>query len=201
MNIRKNLLDGLLATLAVLCISPAARAEAPTSPASIYNLRAKLVDQNGQPQQLDLYRGQPVLVSMFYSSCPNTCPLLIDTVKSVEAALAPADRALLRVLLISIDPARDTPQVLRELAASRHLDSARWTLATTDEATVRKVAAVLNVQYRRLPNGEFNHSSIITVLSPRGEILRQSSALGAADAAVMAALGSAMKPARPATAK
>jgi protein SCO1/2 len=201
MSIRKNLSYGLLAALAVLSISPTALADAPPSATSIYNLRAKLVDQNGHPQQLDAYRGQPVLVSMFYSSCPNTCPLLIDTIKSVEAALAPADRALLRVLLISVDPERDTPQVLRELAASRHLDSARWTLATTDAATVRKVAAVLNVQYRRLPNGEFNHSSIITILSPQGEILKQSSTLGAADAAVMAALGSAMKLARPTTAK
>lgn len=197
MNVASIILLALM-----LLTSPAARADAQTDvPTSIYHLRARLFDQQGHPQQLDVHRGRPVLVSMFYSSCPNTCPLLIDTLKSIEAALGAAERAQLRVLLISVDPQRDTPQVLGELARSRHLDSARWTLATTDEATVRKVAAVLNVQYRRLPNGEFNHSSIITVLSPQGEILEQSSALGAADASLMASLRRAISPARSATAK
>lgn len=197
-----NVASIILFALMMLPASPAVHADAlADAPTSIYHLRARLVDQQGHPQQFDVHRGRPVLVSMFYASCPNTCPLLIDTVKSIEAALNAADRAQLRVLLISVDPERDTPQALGELAKSRHLDSSRWTLAATDEATVRKVAAVLNVQYRRLPNGEFNHSSIITVLSPQGEILEQSSALGAADASVMAALRRAMSVARPATAK
>jgi len=43
------------------------------------------------------------------------------------------------------------------------------------------------VQYRQLPNGDFNHSSIITVLSPKGEILAHSSMLGKADSALLEA--------------
>jgi protein SCO1/2 len=48
---------------------------------------------------------------------------------------------------------------------------------------------VLNIQYRRLPDGEYSHSSIISALSPQGEILQQSSVLGRADASLAAALG------------
>ena len=157
-------------------------------PQSLYHLDATFIDQGGQKRGLDLYRGHPVLVTMFYGSCPAACPLLIDTLFAVERAAPPAQRERLRVLMISIDPQRDTPQTLQELARVRHIDLSRWTLARTDVATVRRIAAVLNVQYRQLPNGDFNHSSVITVLSPKGESIVQSSMLGKADGALLKSL-------------
>jgi protein SCO1/2 len=154
---------------------------------SIYQLQAALTNQSGVQHGLDVYAGQPVLVTMFYGSCPAACPLLIDTLRAVERAAPPAQRERLRVLMISIDPQRDTPQALQELARVRHIDLARWTLARTDAATVRRIAAVLNVQYRQLPNGDFNHASVITLLSPAGEILVQSTVLAKVDNALLEA--------------
>lgn len=158
------------------------------APGSIYHLDAKLLNQAGEPVGLDLYRGHPVMITMFYASCPAACPLLIDTLRAVERSLDKQQLSRLRVLMISIDPERDTPQALTELAKTRRIDLSRWTLATADEATVRKIAALLSIQYRRLPSGEFNHSSVITVLSPEGEIVRQSSMLGKVDPEITAAL-------------
>jgi protein SCO1/2 len=157
-------------------------------PTSIYQLEAKLTDQAGEARGLDLYRGQPVLVTMFYASCPATCPLIIDTLRATERELTAAQRARLRVLMISIDPERDTPAALRELAAARHNDTARWTLAGADAATVRSIAALLDVQYRRLPGGDFNHSTVIALLSPDGEIEASSATLGHADPVLLARL-------------
>jgi len=150
-------------------------------PDSIYQLEARLTDQAGHAQGLDLYRGSPVLITMFYGSCQATCPLIIDTLRSTERGLSPEQRAKLRVLLISFDPERDTPEALRAIAATRHIDTTRWTLATTDAETVRAIAALLDLQYRRLPSGEFNHSTVIALLSPRGEIQARSTQLGRAD--------------------
>jgi protein SCO1/2 len=157
-------------------------------PASIYQLEAKLTDQAGRARGLDLYRGQPVLVTMFYASCPATCPLIIDTLRATERELTPAQRAGLRVLMISIDPQRDTPAALHELAETRHIDTSRWTLARADAATVRSIAALLDVQFRQLPSGDFNHSTVIALLSPRGEIEASSSTLGHADPVLLAKL-------------
>jgi protein SCO1/2 len=148
---------------------------------SIYRLDAHLVDQAGRAQGLDLYRGAPVLIAMFYGSCQATCPLIIDTLRSTERGLSPEQRARLRVLMISFDPDRDTPKALAQIAATRRIDTSRWALATADANTVRDIAALLDVQYRRLPSGEFSHSAVITVLSPRGEIVARSSKLGRAD--------------------
>jgi len=177
----------LLGTLLMLAaIGAPARETDP--PKSIYHLDAALVDQSGVQHGLDVYRGHSVLITMFYASCPATCPLIIDTLRATERQLTARQRAGLRVLLISIDPQKDTPAALRELAELRHVDTTRWTLAHADASSVRNIAALLNVQYRQLPNGEFNHSTLIALLSPRGEIEASSSTLGHADPALLAKL-------------
>ena len=59
---------------------------------SVYQLRPPLTDQNGRPFDLASARGQPVLVSMFYTSCQMTCPMIISTIQQTVKALAPAER-------------------------------------------------------------------------------------------------------------
>jgi protein SCO1/2 len=170
------------------CAASMAGAQAPTPSASIYQLEAALTNQDGQAHGLDVYRGHPVLVAMFYSSCPAACPLIIDTLRATEKSLTPAQLAELRVLMISVDPERDTPAALHALAAQRRIDTSRWTLARADASDVRTIAALLNVQYRKLPNGEFNHSSVITLLSTKGEIVTASFKLGTPDPELLAKL-------------
>jgi protein SCO1 len=171
-----------------ICGALAAHAAEDYPPRSLYHLDAKLTNQAGQPHGLDVYRGQPVLVTMFYGSCQATCPMIIDTLRATERAIPAARLAGLRVLMISFDPQRDTPAALHAIAEERHIDGARWTLAHADASTVRTIAALLNVQYRQLPGGEFNHSTVITLLSSRGEIEATTSTLGHADPALIAQL-------------
>ncbi|WP_129645795.1 SCO family protein [Peristeroidobacter agariperforans] len=168
--------------LLVVC---AARAD---SPGSIYNLHISLTDARGTRHGLDVHRGHPVLITMFYGNCPMACPLLIDTMRSVERSASAADRDRVRFLLISIDPERDTAESLRKLSVSRKLDASRWTMARTDAIGVRKIAALLGIQYRKLPDGSFNHSSVITLVTPDGEIAAQSSLMGQADPKLLEAL-------------
>jgi protein SCO1/2 len=171
----------LAALLLALLFAVDVTARESDPPESLYQLDARLTDQAGQARGLDLYRGSPVLVTMFYGSCQATCPLIIDTLRSTERGLPPAQRAKLRVLLVSFDPERDTPEALGRIAATRHIDTSRWTLASTDADTVRDIAALLDLQYRKLPSGEFSHATVIALLSPRGEIEARSTQLGRAD--------------------
>lgn len=172
--------------IALLFFVGGALADSSYPSASIYRFDAKLTNQSGVQHGLDVHEGHPVLVTMFYSSCAHTCPLLIETVRAVEKA-APDPKSL-RVLMISIDPERDTVAALAKLAQERRIDTTRWTIARTDAQTVRKIAALLNVQYKQGPDGELNHSSVVTVLTPRGEIAQQSSLLGKADEGLVTAL-------------
>ena len=93
----------------------------------------------------------------------------------------------MRMLMVSFDPPRDTSAVLKKYAEVHGCDG-QWLLARGDEATARKVAAVLNIQYRRLTNGEFNHSTKIAVLDRQGRIAAQSGKLAAADPVLLNAV-------------
>jgi protein SCO1 len=174
-----------------MCLSAASVSAAETKRAaseSLYALPVQLVDQHGQAKALDLYRGHPVIVTMFYGSCPNACPLLIESIRATERALPPTVRSDVRVLLISIDPKRDTPAALAVIVKTRHVDTQRWTLARTDADDVRLLAAALGVQYRHLPNDEFNHTSVLTVLDRNGMLREKTELLGKADAEFVAAV-------------
>jgi protein SCO1/2 len=157
--------------------------------ASLYQMHEQLTNQDGVAIDLDVYRGRNVLVTMFYGSCPATCPLIIDTLRAIERKVTPDQAAEFRVLLISFDAEHDTPTALRELTQTRHVDTSRWTLAHADAAAVRRIAAALTIQYKPLPGGQFSHSTIISVLDAEGAIVAQSSELGHADPLVLNALG------------
>ena len=155
-----------------------ATAATPLPGDSVLRVPAKFTDQDGKAFTLAQRRGGVQLVTMFYSSCPYACPLIIDTGKGIDHALGAAERAKLRVLLLSLDPARDTPAKLSALATKRKIDRARWTLATTDAGGVRQTAAALGIRYRQLANGEFNHSSVMILLDADGRILARTETIG-----------------------
>jgi len=150
-------------------------AELPTN--SIYQLHAQLTTQSAATVGLDVYRGSPTLISMFYGSCPAACPMLITAMQVYESHLDPAARARLRVLLVSFDASRDTPQHLDSVATLHHADPKRWTFASASDSDARKIAAVLGISYRRLPNGEFDHSLLITLLDSEGRIVASTTTL------------------------
>lgn len=167
-----------------LCASALA-APKPTPPTtsvpseSVYRLPVKLTDQHGKRFDWSQRRGKAQLVSMFYTSCQYICPLIVDSGKAVETQLTPSGRERLGILLISMDPVRDTPAALMSVAGKRKLDPSRWTLASPAQADVRKIAGVLGIRYRALADGEFNHTSALVLLDADGRILARTEQMGA----------------------
>ncbi|PZO09588.1 MAG: SCO family protein [Lysobacteraceae bacterium] len=160
---------------------------------SVYLLDAQFSDQAGKAFTLADRRGKPQLVSMFYTSCRYVCPLIVDSAKGVEHALSPVERNRLGVLLISMDPARDDTAALASVARKRKLDPARWTLARTEAASVRSVAALLGVRYRALADGEFNHTSALVLLDAEGRVVARTERLGSVpDPVFLAAVKAAL---------
>ena len=155
---------------------------------SVYQLPLVLTDQHGKAWDWRTRRGKPQIVGMFYTSCRYICPLIVESGKAVDNALAPAQRAGLGVLLISLDAKRDTPAKLMQVVAERGVD-ARWSLATPEADDVRNVAGVLEVKYRALADGEFNHTSALILLDGSGRIVARTEKMGSRlDPAFMAAV-------------
>lgn len=152
---------------------PSALAPAALDGASLYQIEAAFTDQDDRALSLASLRGEPALVVMFYSSCTTVCPLMISELQRIEHALAQDERDRIRVVLVTIDPEHDTAERLRALAAERSLPTPRWTLLRTDEDGVRELAMALGVQYRRVGEGQFVHSALVTLLDDQGRIATQ----------------------------
>ena len=176
--------DALLLALSA-CVAGVHAAALPGD--SIYQLAPALVDQDGRPFELASTRGGVVLASMFYSSCEMVCPVLFETIAQTVKALPAAERDRVRIVMVSFDPERDTVEVLKD-TAQRHGCGPAWTLARGSAADVRRIAAVLGVQYRRLDSGEFNHSTQVELLDRDGRIVQRSGRLGEVDPALVQAL-------------
>ena len=143
-------------------------ADLPADGASLFELAIALQDQNGHALRLEDFRGHALVISMFYGTCPYACPMLISEIKKIERKLDPATLSETRVLLVSFDPERDTENALRELVSRHQVDGTRWHLARASDPDVRTLAAVLGIRYKKLANGAFNHSSVITILDANG---------------------------------
>ena len=166
-----------LATCTSLAIAagPAAK---PLPRDSVYQLALPLTDQAGRTADWRGLRGKPRVVSMFYTSCQFICPLIVDSGKAIEHRLSPAERSRIGIVLISMDPARDTPAALRKVFDKRQLDTSRWLLASPPAADVRAVAGVLGIRYRQLADGEFNHTSVLVLLDAEGRIVARTEQVG-----------------------
>ena len=177
------------ATVFIMALSIGASGYASELPeTSIYHLDVELIDQHAMAQSLDTFLGHPVVISMFYATCPNVCPVLISTIQMMERKLPAGDLANLRVILVSVDPETDTPEVLNRVAAKHHIDLDRWKLARAVPQDVRKIAAVLSVKYRKLPDGEFSHTSILTLVDAEGVVQAQSAKIPGIDDAFLQAI-------------
>jgi len=162
-------------------------------PNSVYHLQVSVEDQFGEITKLDRYKGHPVLITMFYASCPHVCPLLISTIKLTESKLSAEQRADLRVLTISIDPERDTPEKMLETMERHSVEASRWSMVRPQPGDLRTIAGVFGVKYKQLPNGEFNHTTRIILLDREGTQIASTGQLGRHDAVFLEAIETSLQ--------
>jgi protein SCO1/2 len=148
-------------------------AEAAAADDSVYLLGGAFENQEGEIVRLEHFAGRPVLIAMFYATCPHACPMLIADLKRIEQALPPEVRERLQVVLVTFDPARDTPEKMKALLEAHRVDASRWSMLRTDPAKVRELAAVLGIRYRFAKNGAIHHSSVIALLDEGGAIVER----------------------------
>ena len=143
---------------------------------SLYQLETTFTDDSGRRFVLGSLKGRPVVLTMFFTSCSYACPLLVADMSRIRDALPAAQRDQAALVLVSFDPARDTPAALREYRESRGLDR-QWTLLHGDNDAVRELAALLGVKFKQEANGQFAHSNLISILNAEGEIVHQRAGL------------------------
>jgi len=177
----------MLALLLLTGLAGSAQAADTLASGSLYQSDVTLTDQNGRAFHLADLRGQPVLISMFYASCQMVCPMIFETIKATLAKGGKPAQDGVRVVMITVDPERDSVSVLKQTATA-HGAGDHWQIARADSSGTRAVAALLGVQYRHLASGDFNHSSTILLLDADGRINARTNTLGATDPKLVEAM-------------
>jgi protein SCO1/2 len=155
---------------------------------SIYQLPVTLQTAEGRTLPLADLHGRPLLVTMFYSRCTTVCPVLTAQLQRLVEHLGPDDRQQIRVLMVSFDAVRDTPDVLSAFKAEHHIQESNWIVAHASADDVRALAAALGIRYRELPDHTFNHSALISLADREGIVRARTGELAARDDAFMRAI-------------
>ena len=145
---------------------------------SIFLLDSKWQNQDAEELQLKDLKGKNLVMVMIFTSCRTACPILVGDMKKIHAKIEKNKLKDTSLVLISIDPTNDTPEVLKKFAAERNMDSEPWIFLRSDEESTREFANVLAVKYKKISPIEFSHSNIISVFNRNGELVSQEEGSG-----------------------
>ena len=127
----------------------------------------RLVDQTGRMVQLAQFRGKPVLVTFAYAHCETVCPAVVMDLIDVQRRLGAKAP---EIVIITLDPQRDTPSRLPSIAKE-------WTLGANAHVlsgTIDEVDFVLNAwrvpRVRNAATGDYSHPTMVYVIAPDGRI-------------------------------
>jgi protein SCO1/2 len=141
---------------------------------------AKLVNQNGKQINLRQYRGRSLVITFIYTRCPlpDYCTLMSKNFAEIERELnkTPELRERAHLLSITLDPAYDTPQVLRSYGAA-HTENYQsekfegWEFATGKPEEIRRVANFFGLLYKQ-EGEQIDHSLRTAILDPDGKLYK-----------------------------
>ncbi len=159
--------------LSALCVGTAEPADTWRLPVIKEVADFTLTDQAGRPFSLHAARGKVLLVSFIFTTCNGTCPATTHRLAGVQRELQQRglwQNGKVQFLSITLDPARDTPEVLRRYMHLFDLDAAHWSFLTGPTDAVGKVHAAWGMWARPAPNGQLDHPSRVYLVDPRGRL-------------------------------
>jgi protein SCO1/2 len=129
-----------------------------------------LTSQDGAAVKLSDLRGKVVAVTFIFTMCTETCPVLTPMMSFVQDRLGDDFGAKIAFVSITVDPERDTPQVLKEYAQAFGANLAGWSFLTGPPEAVKEVSRRYGV-FARAANGTVDHTFLTSIIDRRG-ILR-----------------------------
>ncbi len=137
---------------------------------------AALVDQDGAPAFLSSVAGHPVALTFIYTRCPipDFCPLMDRNFQAIQTAIRQTPAlANARLLTITLDPAYDTPPVLKAYAQKLGADPAIWSFLTGEPAELAKFGERFGLYIEHDATSSINviHNLRTAVIDPAGRIV------------------------------
>jgi len=132
-----------------------------------------LTTQEGTRLALQDLRGKAVAVTFIYASCADTCPLLTAKLAGLQARLGTDFGAKVFFVAITVDPERDTPEVLKHYAQAHGANLAGWAFLTGTPVEIQQVARHYGIYVKKRPRGEVDHTFLTSLIDPSGTMRLQ----------------------------
>jgi protein SCO1/2 len=129
-----------------------------------------LTSQDGTPVTLADFRDKVVAVTFIYASCTDTCPVLTALMAYVQDKLGPDFGKTIAFVSITVDPERDTPEVLKRYAETFGADLNGWAFLTGDLATIQNVVLRYGAFAARNPDGQVDHTFLTSIIDRWGTL-------------------------------
>lgn len=131
-----------------------------------------LTNHHGEQARLSDFRGQVAVLYFGYTYCPDVCPTTLSALSNAVDDLKPAEKEQLQVLMVSVDPERDSPEVLADYLA--HFDPTFLGLTGTPEEIARAAEAFgIYIQKGEgsIASGYLvDHTATVSVLDKEGRL-------------------------------
>lgn len=132
-----------------------------------------LVDQDGKPFTSDELKGKPTLIYFGFTYCPDVCPTSLLLMEAALEQLGPDAAKKVNVVFITIDPERDTPELLKGYVPNF---GPTFIGLTGAPQQIADVARAYRVYYQKVPSKDggpylMDHSSIIYLLDRNGRFV------------------------------
>jgi protein SCO1/2 len=125
-----------------------------------------LVDQHGAQVTLQRFRGRPVALTFVFAHCQTMCPLIVSTLKHASPGEVPTE-----VLLVTLDPWRDTPSSLPGIAAQWGIPRNFHVLSSRGVTDVLRVAEAYGVSFERdEKTGDITHPGLVFLIDAQGRL-------------------------------
>jgi protein SCO1 len=135
-----------------------------------------MVNQAGQPVTFAKFRGKALLLTFVDSKCTEDCPIITARFQKVNQLLEREGQvwSSSHLLTVSIDPANDTPPVLRQYGL-KYLDNdaqgfAHWSFVDLTAANLKKLATAFGVIYQPSKDGDIEHTMVTALVGPDGTV-------------------------------
>jgi protein SCO1/2 len=127
-----------------------------------------LISQDGAPVALADLRGKVVAVTFIYTSCTDTCPMLTALMVRVQDQLGQDFGERIAFVSITVDPDRDTPEVLKQYADTFGADLKGWAFLTGAPAAIRDVTYRYGVFAAKTAKDDVDHTFLTSIVDRNG---------------------------------
>ncbi|WP_028744776.1 SCO family protein [Rhizobium mesoamericanum] len=129
-----------------------------------------LTSQGRASVSLREFRGRVVAITFIFASCTDVCPMLTDNMARVKDALGPVFGSQISFVSITVDPERDTPEVLKQYAQNFDADVDGWVFLTGDPAMVHEIGRKYGVIAMKKANGDVDHTLLTSLVDRDGNL-------------------------------